>query len=145
MENNTSANPAHPSPHREEISLTGLWFGILGAPLAWIGLELGSYVLTTAICKADPPSTIAAHTDKVWQSLLAINVVAVLLALSAAGVAVYNWRKVRYEMSGSAHDLLDVGEGRTRFLAMFGLITSLGFLVAFIFSAVTLFLIPLCR
>jgi hypothetical protein len=65
--------------------------------------------------------------------------------LVAAGVAVYNWRKTRHEMSGSAHYLLEVGEGRTRFLAMFGVFTSGGFLIAFIFSAAMLFLIPLCE
>ncbi|MGZ5622073.1 MAG: hypothetical protein ACXWFG_14535, partial [Methylobacter sp.] len=145
MVENASTDPVHPSPQREEISPTSLWFGILGAPLAWMSLELVFYVLTTAICDADAPSTIVAHTDAVWRSLLPINLLAALVALFAAGVAVYNWRKVRHEMSGSAHHLLEVGEGRTRFLAMFGLLTSIGFLVGLIFMAVTLFLVPLCR
>jgi tetrahydromethanopterin S-methyltransferase subunit B len=40
---------------------------------------------------------------------------------------------------------LDAGEGRIRFLAMFGLLTNAGFVVGLIFMLLTLFLIPLCR
>jgi hypothetical protein len=140
----TSTDPAHPSPLREEISLASFWFGILGAPLAWTIQEIVSYIGTSTQCKADGSSTIPAHTDTVWQSLLAINLLAMLLALFATGVAVYNWQKVRHEMSGNAHDLLDEGEGRTRFLAMFGLLTSAGFVIGLVFMIFTLFLAPLC-
>ena len=147
MVNDTQTNPGntHPSPQRGAVSLGPLWFGIWGAPVAWLSLELVSYVLTTAICNADSHTTTQAHADMVWHYLLPVSLVAGIFALVAAGVAVDNWRKTRHEMSGSAHYLLEVGEGRTRFLAMFGVLTSGGFLIAFIFSAAMLFLIPLCK
>jgi hypothetical protein len=145
MVNNASTNAIHLSPQPAKISLTSLWFGILGVSLAWMSLELVSYVLITAICNADTPSTILAHTDTVWQSLLPINLLVALFALFATGVAVHNGRKACDKMSGSAHYLLEVGEGRTCFFAVFGLLTSIGFLVALVFSAVTFFLVPLCR
>ncbi|HEY8035254.1 MAG TPA: hypothetical protein VIF37_06665 [Methylobacter sp.] len=58
MVNNASTNSINLSPQPAEISLTSLWFGILGVPLAWMSLELVSYVLTTAICNADVPVTL---------------------------------------------------------------------------------------
>ncbi|MDD5494570.1 MAG: hypothetical protein PHG36_07875 [Dehalococcoidia bacterium] len=121
---------SHPLPQRDAISLSSLWFGILGAPIAWIGLELVSYITSTALCPVDNPAIAAAPIATIGRALLTINVLAGLLALVAAGVAVSNWRKTRHEMSGSAHRLLEAGEGRTRFLAMFGLLTSIGFLIA---------------
>ncbi|MBL1264264.1 hypothetical protein [Candidatus Methylomicrobium oryzae] len=145
MAHDARKDPFHPSPHREEVGLTSLWIGILGAPLIWMALEMVSSALTASLCKTDTTSIAPQHTDTVWQYLLPINLVAFLLALIAAGVAINNWRKVRHERAGSAHDLLEIGEGRTRFLAMFGLLTSGGFLIALIFSALMLFLVPLCR
>ncbi|MGZ5075114.1 MAG: hypothetical protein ACXV9R_00695 [Methylobacter sp.] len=144
MAETKSTDIDHPAPLREEISLASLWFGILGAPMAWTSQELFSYIATSTICNADIASVTPAHTETVWLILLAINLLSVLLALFATGVAVANWQKVRHEMSGSVHDLLDAGEGRTRFFAMFGLLTSAGFVVGLIFMLLTLFLIPLC-
>jgi hypothetical protein len=135
----------HPSPQRGKVSLGALWFGIWGAPLAWISLELLSYILTTAICNTDSHIALRAHADKVSHYLVPISLIACLIALLAAVTAVHNWRKTRHEKSGSAHQLLEVGEGRTRFLAMFGLLTSSGFIIALFFSSAMLFLIPLCK
>lgn len=134
----------HPSPMRAKVALGSLWFGILGAPMAWISLELISYILTTAVCDTNNQSALSKHSLKVWYYLLPISVVAGIIALSAVMIAMHNWRKTRNEKSGSAHKLLEVGEGRTRFLAMFGLLSSIGFIVALLFSAITLFLMPLC-
>ena len=132
---------AHPAPHRNKVSLGLLWFGLCGAPLAWIGLEMFSYVLSMGVCTAQSD----AHTGATWGAMLAASIIAGLIALASIVVAVNNWRKTRHESQGSAHNLLEVGEGRTRFLAMFGLLTSAGFIVAFIFSATTLLVIPLCK
>lgn len=129
---------------RAKVALGSLWFGILGAPMAWISLELISYILTTAVCDTNNQSALSKHSLKVWYYLLPISVVAGIIALSAVMIAMHNWRKTRNEKSGSAHKLLEVGEGRTRFLAMFGLLSSIGFIVALLFSAITLFLMPLC-
>ena len=139
---NTTSN--HPSPIRANVALKSLWFGILGAPMAWISLELLSYILTTSVCDTNNQTRLSDHSLEVWQYLIPLNVVAGIIALSAIVIAIHNWRKSSHEKSGSAHQLIEVGEGRTRFLAMFGLLTSIGFIVALLFSSITLFLMPLC-
>lgn len=137
----SGSTAAHPAPHRHKVAAGLLWFGLCGAPLAWIGLEMFSYVLSMGVCTSQAD----AHTGATWTAMLAASIVAGLIALAAIVVAVNNWRKTRHESQGSAHNLLEVGEGRTRFLAMCGLLTSAGFIVAFIFSATTLLVVPLCK
>ena len=141
MANHPQPDSTHPSPHRGRVSLAALWFGICGAPFAWIALELSSYVLSMGVCT----SQANANTGGVWTAMLVASIVAGLIALVATVVAINNWRQTRHESAGSAHNLLEVGEGRSRFLAMFGLLTSAGFIVAFIFSATTLLVVPLCK
>jgi hypothetical protein len=136
-----SQTTQHPAPHRDKVSLGSLWFGLCATPVAWIGLELFSYVLSMGVCTAKSN----VHSGTTWSAMLAACIVAGLLALAATAVSVSNWRKTRHESKGSAHNLLEVGEGRTRFLAMLGLLTCAGFIVAFIFSATTLLVVPLCK
>lgn len=135
----------HPSPHRDKVSLGALWFGIWGAPVAWTALELISYVLSMGVCGADAPAPDSPHAKAVWGAMLVTCILTSLLVLAATAVAINNWRRTRHEHKGSAHHLLEVGEGRARFLAMFGLLISAGFIVAFIFVAASLLLLPLCR
>ncbi len=137
----------HSSPQRGKVSLAALWFGIYGVPIAWISLEIFSYVVTTSICGEISQTTMGmvAGTKSAWHILLPASLLATALALIAAYVALHNWRESHDEKPGSMHHLIDVGEGRTRFLAMFGLLTSIGFMIAFIFSATTLIVVPLCK
>jgi hypothetical protein len=137
----------HPSPQRGKVGLGALWFGICGVPFAWIGLEIFSYVVTTGICgeKSVTAMDMVSATISAWHILLPTSLVAAALGLITVYVALHNWRESRYEKPGSAHHLIEVGEGRTRFLAMFGLLTSIGFMITFIFSATTLIVVPLCK
>ena len=59
-------------------------------------------------------------------------------------MALRSWRKTFDERADSAHHLLDRGEGRTRFMAMAGMLTSALFLIALVFGTAALCLVPLC-
>ncbi len=143
-DNSEIASVSHPSPHREKVSLNSLWFGIVGAPVAWMTLELMSYILTSSKCDKSNGTQLTSEPYTVSSYLILFCVIAGIIALWALITAARNWKKTRHEMEGSAHNLLEVGEGRTRFLAIFGLLTSIGFVIAFVFSIVTLFLLHLC-
>jgi len=67
------------------------------------------------------------------------------LAILGGLVSFRNWRLTFDEAPGSAHHLLDNGEGRTRFLAMFGILTSVLFALGLVFATAAVFLVPLCR
>lgn len=138
----SSASPQHPSPHRHAVRPGRLWFGLLAAPLAWLGEELLSYAIASHICAATGPDAQVTRAGSPW--LWLVLLVALGVSLAGGWVALDNWRDTRGEKSGSGHHLLELGEGRTRFMAMCSLLTSGGFLFGFIFMLATLALAPLC-
>jgi hypothetical protein len=134
----------HPAPHRERAGLFGLWFGIFAAPIAWNLQLLVATAFSGHLCYPDQSQLgpqVGAHLSWV---LALIDVLGIMVALVALGVAIGNWRRVRQEKGGSGRHLLDEGEGRTRFMAMLGIVNSLLFLVALIFASLNLFFFPLC-
>lgn len=134
----------HPAPHRGRVGLAALLFGIAAAPVGWNVQLLLSVALSGRACYPnDKPLGVPLYGD-LSPILLAISVFGIILALAGGWVAWRSWRQTRNERAGSVHHLLDGGDGRTRFMAMCGLITSTLFLVALIFGAAAFYMVPLC-
>ena len=76
--------------------------------------------------------------------LAASGLVAIGLALVGTYVAYRSWRMTREESEGSHHDLIEVGEGRTRFFAFAGLFSSLVFALVIFCDTVSVVMVPLC-
>lgn len=142
--NTSSVNPSdrpapqHPSPHRHRVGRWAAWFALLGAPLAWslqllINVGLGGY----ACYPHDMPLAVP-----LWGNLVgiavAVDVIALLICMAAGIVGYANWRGSRREKPGDAHELIGGGDGRTRFLAMAGMMTSAVFWIATVFSMMNL-------
>lgn len=134
----------HPSPHRHRVHRWAVWFGLLGAPLAW---SLQEFVNVSLAGHACYPHDVPLATP-LWPHLSAISVlveaVAVVIGIAAGLVAFANWRKSRHEKPGDAHQLLGNGDGRTRFIAMAGIMTSLLFLIGIALAALNLVGVPPC-
>ena len=134
----------HPSPHRHRVSGWRSWFGLLGAPIAWSLQELVNVSLAGHACyPRDVPlaTPLAPHLGAVSASVEAL---AFLICIAAGMVAFANWRQSRHEKPGDAHQLLGSGDGRTRFTAMAGILTSLLFLVGTVLAALNLLGVPPC-
>lgn len=134
----------HPSPHRGNVGLFSLFYGLIAAPFAWASSQIANSTVGQEACfpGTEPlaaPAFAGAHAIQVM-----ILVVALLVSASAAFVALRTWRSTRNEQSGDQHALLSIGEGRSRFMAFAGLLTSAGFFVASLFSAPALILIVGC-
>lgn len=136
----------HPSPHRERVSIALLFCGLLAGPVAW-GLQLiVNYALAAYRCyPGDVPRT-SILPGWSWSSptILAINIAAALIALLGAAISLRHWRAVRGEHHGSVGHTAETGEGRTRFLALWGMMTGLGFFAAIMFDTVALSMAPQC-
>jgi hypothetical protein len=80
-----------------------------------------------------------------WRPVL-FAIAGVCLAVAVLGglVSLRNWQQTFQELPGSAHRLLDLGEGRTRFMAMGGMLISALFIYALLFGATALWLVPPC-
>lgn len=128
MASATQTNPqTEPAPARRRVSSPLLFFGVTAAPLAWIVQNVVNATLAGTRCGDG-----LEHGGRV--ALLIVDGVAALIAVAAIAVSVQAWRSVRGEHAGRG-DLLEVAEGRTRFVAMCGILTGVGFLVGIIFAS----------
>lgn len=73
-----------------------------------------------------------------------VSVAAIIVAALCTLIAYRTWARTREEQQGDRHALLEAGEGRTRFMAMCGLLTSASFLIALIFTSLVLLLVQPC-
>lgn len=136
-----SAQIEHPSPHRDRVNRWMLLFATTAAPVIWMGQFLFGASLTAAICfPGDTPRSTQPDSWLQW-SLIGFDILAILVAIAAGLVSLSLYRRARGESSG---DPLEVAEGRTRFLAIWGMMTSAGFLAAIIFETFASLLVPRC-
>ena len=135
---------AHPAPQGDRVGPGALWFGIAAAPFAWTVQQIFSSTLAGYACypHADP------RISPVWNGLspvlFTVSAAAFAIALSGGAVAWNAWRQTRSERLGSAHHLMETGDGRTRFMAMCGMLTSTVFVIALAFGTTALYVVPLC-
>ncbi|HZP86152.1 MAG TPA: hypothetical protein VFB54_04980 [Burkholderiales bacterium] len=134
----------HPAPQRDIISLFILALAIFGVPLLWGGQLLLSYGLASFACYPSWNPLATPQYSGIRVALLAIGLAALVGGVGIAMLAVYSWRKTRGEQGGSQKHLVDIGEGRTRFLAMCGVMMSSGFVVLLIFTTMTVLIVPPC-
>jgi len=138
------SSTAHPAPHRHKLPTLPMAFGLLAAPLAWSADELVLYFIAAHECRLRALGDASAlqHASSGW--FVGVTLVTVLIALAGLLVSIRNWRRTRGEDRGSGHHLLEMGRGRTRFMAMWGMLVSIGFLVGFVFLILDMVTAPLC-
>lgn len=140
----TATSSAHPAPAAHAVADAALWFGLFGAPAAWSLQLLFNYAMVAHSCyPADNPRS-TPLSGSVWSLVLVAGVVAAGLALGAGATAWRTWRGTRKEREGDHGALLETGEGRTRFMAVAGLLLSGVFLYGIVLNLVPLFLVPPC-
>jgi hypothetical protein len=143
------AHPAapsrHPAPHRHRVGAWAMWFSILGAPIAWSAQQLVNPPIFAHGCFPND----APLTESIWRNggtvAFSIEAAAIVVCLVAGAVAWRNWRRTRDEKEGSGHHLIESGDGRSRFMAMVGVLCSGGFLLAVLVSTALLALVPACN
>ncbi len=135
---------AHAAPHRARVPLWALWAGLFGGPLLWSVQALANYAFVAHSCYPTVLPRTTPTFGSVWGLVLAISIVAALGTVAAGLVALRSWRATRDEKAGSAESLLDTAEGRTRFMALTGLVLSGIFLLAVLATGLPLFMVPTC-
>lgn len=140
----TSSTAAHPAPAGGAVAPGALWFGLFGTPVAWSLQLLASYALTAHACfPGAVPLARPAGADA-WLIALIASAAAAVVAAVAGNTAWRSWRATRSEHPGDHGTLLEVGEGRTRFMALAGLLLSGIFFLGIVMNAVPLFLVQPC-
>ena len=146
MSSHPITDTVEPAPHDQRVGPAALLLALIGGPAAWIVQHLVQYGLTSYACYPGrtPRDEVLPGFGWVWSTSLAFNIAALLLALAAAAAAYRNWCLTREEHRGGAGELVEAGEGRTRFLSLWGILAGLGFALAIAFNMIALFVVPLC-
>lgn len=136
----------HPSPHRDRIGLVPLMAGLIGPPAAWLLQLVVNYGLSSYSCypASVPHVAVLPGWTGVWVGVLIINIIAIAIAIATTVLSYRNWRIVRDEHPGEADDLVETGEGRSRFIGLAGAITGLGFVIALVFDLIAILAVPQC-
>lgn len=135
---------AHPAPHRDRVSFWALMFGACAAPIFWLGQEMLGYGVSAVACYgSDHPTTIAS-VAALRTALIFFDGGAIAAALAGGIVSWLSWRAVRNEKEGGRRHAIDIGDGRARFMALWGIMSSVWFLGAIIFATIASITVPLC-
>jgi len=140
----TDTSTGHPAPHRDRVRSVTLIFSAGVAPIFWLGQLMLAYAISAQVCfNGDHPTTITSSA-LLHAVLLGFDVIAIAGAIAGGIVSYVSWRRVRHERAGGHRHMIEAGEGRTRFMAMWGMLSSGCFLFAIAFEAIASFMVPLC-
>lgn len=137
---------AHPAPHRERVGLGTITLVTLAPPLAWSVHLFTNYAFSSHACypAGVPLLNPVAGFDWVQWLLIAVDLASIAACIVCALLAYRNWTISARELEETRAPLIEIGEGRTRFLSIWGVIIGLGFTLAIIFDFVGLWIVPIC-
>jgi hypothetical protein len=134
----------HPAPAVRAATPAALWFGLFGAPAVWSLQLLASYALVAHGCYPDAEPLALPVVPALRALVLGTGAAALAVALLAGGSAWRSWRATRHGEDGGEEVLLDASDGRTRFMALAGILLSAVFLLGIVMNVVPLLLLSPC-
>ena len=144
---------AHPAPARNDVSSGLLWFGLVGGPAAWTVQTLVDLAVASHGCYPRLFPLEAPVLSSLRAIVISVSLAALIVCITAGLAAIRSWSQTRHEHqsssgAGEKHGpsaaLLETGEGRTRFLALSGLMTSIVFTIAVLAHTVSIFIVGPC-
>jgi hypothetical protein len=113
----------HPAPHRHEVSSFLVWACLLAPPIAWFVQLAVEEVLASQACYPRDTPLVDARLA-VTPLLAACDATVMAIAAVAVLLAWRNWRQTAREKPGGGRQLMESGDGRTRFMSMAGVLVS---------------------
>ncbi|CCD87268.1 conserved membrane protein of unknown function [Bradyrhizobium sp. ORS 285] len=140
----TAVHQGHPAPHRHRFGLGWLLFALFAPPIGWSLHLISNYALASHNCyPIDVPKS-PVSPGLLWTGLIAIDVVSLALSAASGLIAYSAWRASREEMAENRSHMIEAGEGRTRFLAVWGLLTSGLFFITVASDSASLWILRSC-
>ncbi|CCD94264.1 conserved membrane hypothetical protein [Bradyrhizobium sp. ORS 375] len=140
----TAVHHGHPAPHRHRFGIGWLLAALVAPPIGWSLHLLANYALASHACyPIDMPKS-PVRPDLLWGGLIAIDVVSLALSAASAFIAYSAWQTSRQEMAEHRAAMIEAGEGRTRFLAAWGLLTSALFFITVASDSASLWILKSC-
>jgi hypothetical protein len=136
----------HPAPHADRVALGESFFGLCGGPVAWFLQLCTLYALADQPCFNSSQRALQPLAKYSWTSM-AMGIVAIVALLIALAAFLSSWRayqRTSEEQPGGRDALLEIGAGRTRFLALWGMVFGAGFAITIVANAVGQTVLPRC-
>jgi predicted signal transduction protein with EAL and GGDEF domain len=140
----TARGLGHTAPRAGIVPVSRLWFGIFGAPAAWAVQTIVDYSLISHFCYPDDAPLSKPTFHAVRGTSVLVSAVMLFIVLLALVTAYRSWNATRHGHENEHHELLEVGEGRARFMALAGLLVSVVFLFAVVMNALPLLTRTIC-
>ena len=134
----------HPAPDRGRVDLRLLAFGLVGAPLAWAAQLAINSAIPGIVCVGPTGDTVDAAAAVPAVAMAAVNFVTLAVGLVALFVSIRSLRRTRGEEVDRSGGVMQAGEGRTRYLAIWGIWTSILFLLVIATHTISFFWSGLC-
>jgi len=119
-----------------------IWYGILGAPVAFGLQEMLDWLISSGACPSGAPADVGGVPliNNSRAILFAIGAAAVIAAVVALWIGVTDWRRSQDPsfLSIRAHR-------RTDYLAAAAMLVSAVFLIAILWQTVAIFVLPKCE
>jgi hypothetical protein len=125
-------DPVGPAPETRQPRFLWLLLGCAIAPLFWLGQMMLDYGVTAQICYPGDHPVSLVSAGPLFAMLLASDVIALGACAAGAFVSWRIWRR-------------GTGKGRDRFLALWGMMSSLWFFGAILFNVFASILVPPCQ
>ena len=135
----TALDPVGPAPETRSVKFITLLFGASAAPLFWLGQLMLGYGFTAYVCYPGDHPTAITFGPALGGTLIVFDVIAVLAAIAGGGVSFWCWSQVQ-RRAGS----FSISAGRVRFLALWGIFSSLWFFCAIVFNVIGSLTVPPC-
>jgi len=135
----------HPAPHRSHVSDALLFSALLAPPLVWAAQLFLDYGLASHSCfPSEAPRPAPSEPGALFGWLLAINLIALVIAIAATATSFVIWRRLRGEAAGGHAHLIEAGQGRTRFFAVWGVWSGVWFILQILFQTIAAVGVPGC-
>jgi amino acid transporter len=136
----------HPAPQAQRVSSRESFFALFAGPLAWFIQLVVGYALASEPCFRARSRAAAPPPELLWTKpgMVALTVVAVAISMASFAISMRAFNRTRNEARGGAHHVMEAGAGRTRFLALWGMVLGAGFAVAAAITAVAFIAVPRC-
>jgi hypothetical protein len=135
---------AHPAPRRDVVPIGKLWFGIFAAPVAWALQTIVDYGLVSHYCYPGRAPVRSPTFSALRPTGLAVSAIVIVIVLAALATSMRSWNATRHGHDAEHHELLEIGEGRARFMAFAGVLLSVVFLFAVLMNALPLIVNTIC-
>lgn len=144
-ENDTSFDIGQRAPGYGRVGWSAVVFSLFGAAVAWsVELAINGSLGGTA-CLVGYGQNHATIRGWGHDAIIGVNLAALLIAIAAILIGLRSVRLTRTPDTFDVGDVVHSGEGRTHFLSMWAVFTSLLFFCAIAFNTIAVFWGGLCN